>query len=278
MKSWLTMLVAFVLSGALTAAVQQPVVSVDKLADSVYLFTYDAHRSMFIVSPDGVLVTDPQSPEAAKRYLQEIRKITSSPIRYLVYSHYHDDHASGGAELGTVPVVIAHANVRTHLPQAGRAIVPPTVTFADTASVFLGELEVRLISPGFSETDSNIVMFVPARRLAFVVDSIVVRGLPWRDMASGNPAQWIAAIRQMLTIDFDVLAPGHGPVGAKADAQAFLDYMVALKDAVETRMKQGQSLEQIQSSLELPQYAGWERYQEHFKLNIAGVYREASKR
>ena len=46
--------------------------------------------------PEGVVVTDPISPDTAKVYLAEIRKITQAPIRYVVSSHHHYAHISGG--------------------------------------------------------------------------------------------------------------------------------------------------------------------------------------
>ena len=118
------------------AAVMGPTVSVDEIADDVYRFSYNNHRSLFIATTDGVLVTDPQSTEAAERYLEEIRKITDAPIRYLVYSHYHNDHASGGAVFGDDVVTISHENVLTHLEDEGMTEVrPPDETFVEEMSL-----------------------------------------------------------------------------------------------------------------------------------------------
>ncbi len=57
------------------SAQEEPTIKVDKLADNVYLYTHNAHRSLFVVTDEGILVTDPQSPESATRYLEEVRKI-----------------------------------------------------------------------------------------------------------------------------------------------------------------------------------------------------------
>lgn len=160
---------AAALLAAPSALAQEPKVTVDKLADGVYLFTHNAHRSLFIVTAGGVLVTDPQSPDAAKRYVQEIRKITQAPVRDIVYSHHHGDHVSGAAMFEKEPaVIVSHANARKHLTTSGSGVVPPTLTFTDAATIFLDDLEVRLIYPGPSETDSNIIVHVPARKLAFI--------------------------------------------------------------------------------------------------------------
>ena len=85
---------------ARVAPAQEPTIEVDKLADNVYLFTHNAHRSLFVVTQDAILATDPQSVEASPRYLEEIRKISQAPIKYLVYSHHHADHVSGASAFG----------------------------------------------------------------------------------------------------------------------------------------------------------------------------------
>src|SRR6187402_874148 len=67
--------------------------------DNVYIFRYQNHQAMFVVTPAGAIATDPISygrPQAAKTYLEEIGKITKAPIKYLIYSHHHYDHAAGG--------------------------------------------------------------------------------------------------------------------------------------------------------------------------------------
>jgi glyoxylase-like metal-dependent hydrolase (beta-lactamase superfamily II) len=72
--------------------------------DNVYIFRYQNHQAMFVVTPAGVIVTDPISygrPEAAKAYLDEVRKITQAPIKYLIYSHHHYDHIAGASRSRT---------------------------------------------------------------------------------------------------------------------------------------------------------------------------------
>ncbi|MFQ5788853.1 MAG: MBL fold metallo-hydrolase [Acidobacteriota bacterium] len=269
-------LLAFVVPINLSA--QEPRVDVEKLADNVYLYTYNVHRSIFLVTDEGVLVTDPQSPAAAERYLAEVKKLSQAPIRYLVYSHHHADHISGGAAFGEDVVKIAHRNVPPHLSSddAG-AIAAPDVTFEDRVSVLLGDLEVRLIYPGPSETDSNIIVYIPQRKVAFMVDAVSVRALPWRNLSGGNPHQWIKALKKLAELDFEILAPGHGPTGTRAHVQEYIQYFTDLTRAVQERIDRGETLEHIQESLTLPKYSDWVRYQEHFKLNIEGVYRELAK-
>ena len=273
-----TVLAVVSASGSVAQESQEPKVTVEKIADNVYAYTYNVHRSLFVVTGDGILATDPQSEAAAARFVEEIRKISPAPIRYLVYSHHHADHVSGGAAFGSEPVVIAQQKAYDAIAADPGTIVPPELTFAKDMSVHLGALEVRLVYPGPSETDSNIVVYIPERKVAFMVDAVSVRTVPWRNMRSGNPHAWRAALQKLDELEFEILVPGHGPIGKKSDVALYVRYFEDLTSAVQARIDAGETLEQVQETLELPQYADWMRYDSHFKLNIEGVYRELSKR
>src|SRR6187200_2127339 len=90
--------------------------------DNVYLFRYQGHQSMFIVTPKGVIATDPigrYRPEAVTAYLAEIKKVTDQPVKYLIYSHAHFDHVAGGKPFKDQgAIVIAHKNAKTHFEWA----------------------------------------------------------------------------------------------------------------------------------------------------------------
>src|SRR5260370_38191512 len=67
--------------------------------DNVYIFRAGNHQSMFVVTSAGVIATDPIGygrPEMVTTYVDEIRKATNKPIKYLIYSHHHFDHIAGG--------------------------------------------------------------------------------------------------------------------------------------------------------------------------------------
>src|SRR5258707_12941901 len=66
--------------------------------ENVYIFRYGGHQSMFVVTPAGVIATDPiglRRP-AAKAYIEEIQKVTKAPIKNVIYSHSHFSHIPGG--------------------------------------------------------------------------------------------------------------------------------------------------------------------------------------
>src|SRR5438034_9209091 len=86
---------------SLSVFAQQPPYATTKVegTDNVYIFRAGNHQSMFVVTSAGVIATDPIGygrPQVASTYVDEIKKVTNQPIKYLIYSHHHFDHIAGG--------------------------------------------------------------------------------------------------------------------------------------------------------------------------------------
>jgi glyoxylase-like metal-dependent hydrolase (beta-lactamase superfamily II) len=120
--------------------------SVSKIGDGLYLFRWWVYRNIFIVTDDGVIVTDPMNPKAAKLLQSETRKITDKPVRYVLYSHNHHDHISGGTvfeEEGAQ--FVAHKNVLKQLADHPSPVIPePEITFEESYTVELGGKNPRV--------------------------------------------------------------------------------------------------------------------------------------
>ena len=87
----------------------------------------------------------------------------------------------------------------------------------------------------------------------------------------------MAALRVLATLDFEILAPGHGRTGTKAHVEEYIRYFVDLIEAVEERAAQGQTLEEIQETLKMTAYSDWIFYDQFLKMNIEGVHRYLPK-
>ena len=111
-----------VLDGSAQAQ-QQPPFATTKVdgTDNVYVFRYGGAQAMFVVTKEGVIATDPISygrPQAATTYLEEIKKVTNQPVRYMIYSHHHFDHIAGGKPFKDAGATfIAHKRAKERLEQ-----------------------------------------------------------------------------------------------------------------------------------------------------------------
>ena len=152
------------------AAAALPLFTTTKVegTDNVYIFRYQGHQSMFVVTPAGVIATDPiglYRPQAVKTYIEEIQKITSAPIRYVIYSHHHYDHAAGGKpfkDLGAT--FIAHKNAKQHLEKTKYPdVVIPDEVVDNERTITLGGTILELLYVGRNHSDNSLVIGCHAR-------------------------------------------------------------------------------------------------------------------
>jgi glyoxylase-like metal-dependent hydrolase (beta-lactamase superfamily II) len=125
-------LFALLLSSPLVALGQSAQFEVLKVADGVYAairkeppgLTVNAN-SVFIINEDDVVVVDTTlTPGTAKELLAALRRLTNKPVKYVINTHWHDDHIMGNQVYrDAFPGVefIAHANTREYLPTTGLA-------------------------------------------------------------------------------------------------------------------------------------------------------------
>lgn len=252
------------------AQIEQVVTTKVEGTENVYTFRNGNSLSMFIVTSDGVIATDPVGygrPQGGATYVAEIRKVTSQPIRYLVYSHHHFDHIAGGRAFKEAGArIIAHRRAKERLEVlADPNTVLPDETVDARRTLTLGGTALELVYVGQNHSDSTLVMRLPKERIVFVVDLLPVGQVPGRGMIDFFPLQAEASIKQILAMDWDRLIPGHpgagGRFGTKKDAQDQLTFLQDASAAVRAEARQGRCWEPVESTLKLPKYASWPNYE-----------------
>jgi glyoxylase-like metal-dependent hydrolase (beta-lactamase superfamily II) len=248
--------------------------SITKIAGDLYRFQNRAHYSVFLVTSQGILVTDPINPDAAKWLKAELAKrFPGVPIRYLAYSHSHADHIAGGEIFADTATVVAHEKAKQRIVAEQVPTATPQVTFVDRKTIALGNKQVELIYLGPSHSDNLIVMHFPAERTVFAVDIVAVKRLPYQDFPDADLTGWIATLKALEAIDFDILAPGHGALGGKADVADHRNYLETLRDRVQAGIDAGKSVDELKQTVTMPEYASWGMYKEWREPNVAGMYR-----
>jgi glyoxylase-like metal-dependent hydrolase (beta-lactamase superfamily II) len=248
--------------------------SITKIAGDLYRFQNNFHYSVFLVTADGIIVTDPINADAARWLKAELAKRFNKPIKYLIYSHDHVDHSAGGEVFADTAIVVAHENAKADIIAEQRPTAVPDITFSDQMTIELGGKRVELSYVGRSHSDNMIVMRFPAERTLFAVDFIPVKTVAWKNITDAYIPDWMDAIARVEAMDFDILAPGHGGLGTKADATAFRGYMDALYTAVLQGAREGKSLEAMQQGIRLEKYKDWRDYDSQLSLNIEGMYNQ----
>src|ERR1043166_3432376 len=183
---------------ALPAAAQgqRPQIATTKVdgTDNVYVFRNGNHQAMFVVTKDGVIATDPVAygrPNGGQQYVDEIKKVTDKPIKFLVYSHHHYDHIAGGKAFKDAGArIIAHKNAMVHLkPLADPSTPLPDESIGNKKVIKLGGTTLELLYLGPNHSDSNLVIRLPREKIIFVVDTIPVGSFPARGMMDFFPLE-----------------------------------------------------------------------------------------
>jgi len=245
--------------------------------DGVYVFRAGNHQSMFVVTKDGVIATDPIGygrPAMVKTYIDEIRKVTDKPIKYLVYSHHHNDHISGAKPFKDAgATIVAHRRARDRiLAQNDPEMVPPDEVFSKQRTLRLGGTTLELSYVGLNHSDSTIVMRLPKEKILFAVDFLPVGSVPGRGMIDFYPLEVEDSIKQVLGMDWERLIPGHpGPgdrLGTKQDAQDQLDFLRYASETVKAAAREGKCWDQAEKEVKLPKYEKWPGYDNGLPLVV----------
>ena len=258
---------------------QQPAFSTTKVdgTDNVYVFRYGGHQAMFVVTSRGVIATDPigyQRPQAVTTYIDEIKKVTQQPIRYVIYSHHHYDHIAGGKPFKDLGArFVAHRRARQHLVELKNPdIVIPDEVVDGKKTIRLGDTVLELIYVGRNHSDNSLVMRLPKEKIIFAVDFIPIQTLIFRNMPDSWPLEWEQSLKRVLAMDWERMIPGHpyagGRLGTKQDAQNLLAYLQELSAEVKKAADQGKCWDAAMRDIKMPKYESWGSYAQFLSGNI----------
>jgi len=235
------------------AAIGQETPKLQQLSEHVYAYAGTTNSSPagnafganvgVVIGHDAVLVVDTLiSAKTARRLLGQIRALTDKPIKYVVNTHDHLDHAWGNCVFAAQgAVIIAHENSRldahrsketlSHAAQfgltaadlEGTTIVPPAITFKQSLKVNLGEVTVELNYPGPSHTACSITALVPQDKVLFTGDILFSHYHPY--LGEGDLAGWQQILTDLEKTSATKLVPGHGPVSSVSGLRDMKEYL-----------------------------------------------------
>ncbi len=216
-----------------------------------------------LVTGEGVLIVDNKFAYSYDNITRQIASVTTQPIRYVLNTHHHFDHAGSNADFMPQAQVIGHENVRVNmLRNAGPSADPvgaPPITFSDKTSVFLGGVPVEAHHLGCGHTNGDSVIYFPDQQTVHTGDLFIWGNrldgstlAPFIDYDNGGcAAGWIATLDGLLQLDFDTVIPGHGPLLNKAEIRIFRDKFDHLVSRITALIDAGIGSDAIVSELDI---------------------------
>jgi glyoxylase-like metal-dependent hydrolase (beta-lactamase superfamily II) len=230
--------------------------TISKIAGDLYMIAGEGGNVAVYVTGEGVILVDDMYDRNYADIVSRVKTVTSQPVRYVLNTHQHDDHAGGNVgALAAGVEVVAHRNVRMNMARLKQPGMP-RITFSDEASLFLGGKEVRTRHYGRGHTNGDAVIYFPAERVIHTGDLFLARppGAPglhlYFDYANGGSAvEWTRTLDEAMKLDFDTVIPGHGALSARADLAKWRADVEALRTHVGRMVQEGRSRGEIEKVL-----------------------------
>ncbi len=211
-----------------------------------------------LVTDDGVIIVDNKFEYSYPDIMEQLRKISDQPVRYVLNTHHHFDHAGSNADFMRDAPVIAHRNVRTNIIRNDQSGAPE-ILYDESASIILGGQEVNAYHFGRGHTNGDSVIHFPAQRTVHTGDLFI-----WGDRLDGSTlapfidydnggsaAEWTATLDGLLELDFDTVIPGHGPLLRKVDIRIFRSKFDQLVTRIQVLIGNGVTRDAIAEQLDI---------------------------
>jgi phosphoglycerate dehydrogenase-like enzyme/glyoxylase-like metal-dependent hydrolase (beta-lactamase superfamily II) len=232
-------------------------------------------NNIWVVFEDYVVVIDANFPKEAKDVIAAVKKTTDKPIRYVLDTHHHGDHAYGNDEFGkTGASIIAQANcarlLRVDGPKqfedagkgpAGRKDIAdsklkvPNVIFDDKFVLDDGTQRIEFYFFGHAHTAGDAFAYLPKHKFLCTGDACVNGAFNF--MGHGDSASWIRVLERAQQLDVKWVLPGHGAIKGKELLETQKRYFVELRKYVQKGIDDGQSVSDIVKNIDFPWYKDW---------------------
>ena len=247
-----------------------------EVADGVYSYSPgDGYTSMFVVSSDGVIAVEPVNTQHAQGLLEAIRSVTRQPVRYLLHSHNHWDHASGGQVFRDVGAkILAHKEAYDWMQaNPGRDMVLPDEGWnGKRKDITLGDKTIEMHYIGMSHGLGMTVFRVVQQKVIYIADVVTPNRVLFTIIPDFNIKEWQRALSEIEDLEFDKAIFSHfvddAAFGTKADVTRTREYIQDMQGAIIAEFKKGTHFSIIPSVVKLPKYENWVMYNEWLAMNV----------
>lgn len=234
-------------------------------------------NSTIIEMKDYLIVVDAGFPDAARATMQDVRRLTRKPVKYVFDTHHHGDHTYGNSvwtEAGATTLAFKELAdemrrvepARWHDAEKTRKDVadlhrdgPELPKQEIDEPLYLlndGSRKVEFRYFGWGHTRGDGYVYLPKEQVLCTGDA-VVNG-PYNQFKDADIANWPLVLHTVGKLKIKFILPGHGMFGGRELLTGQEQFLTDLHKSVEDAIQQGKTLEAIQSSLQLtPAVDNW---------------------
>jgi len=255
----------------------------------VYMLVSPGGNVTLQIGDDGVLLVDTSVAEVSDKVLAAIRTLTDKPIRYIVNTHGHPDHAGGNANIAKAGATIGGGTIGAAFTPAGASILaheqvlarmsaptgetspmpgaawPTNTFFGSRKELFFNDEGIEILHQPAAHTDGDSLVFFRRSDVVSTGDVFVTTSYPVIDARWGGSIQGvIAALNRVLDITIPkheqeggtYVIPGHGRLCDEADVVEYRDMVTIVRDRIQDMVKKGMTLDQVRASRPTLEYDG----------------------
>ncbi len=244
----------------------------------------------WIVFKDYVVVIDANFPKEAGDVIAAIKKTTNKPIRYVLDTHHHGDHAYGNAVWAKEGAkIVGHTAcsrlLQTNGPRqwddaaksrpdvAASTLKQVDITFDDKYVLEDETQRVEFHFLGHAHTSGDSVAYLPKHKILCTGDACVNGAFNY--MGHSSSASWIKVLDKQQAFDVNIIVPGHGALAGKDVVARQKRYFVELWQQIKKGIDDGKKLDEIPGLLDMAWYKDWTgKAASENKENISHVYDE----
>lgn len=253
---------------------QDQTLELKKVTDAVTVLMGGGGNTTVIDCGDYAVVIDDKNPGWGDKLIADVKKVTAKPVKYLINTHYHGDHTGNNEQFAKFSDIIAQRNARMTLIEQNKPMAAlPILTFDDRMDIFLGNKNLQLLYYGKGHTSGDAIIYLPDEKVVVMGDLFFNGIIPFMDKI-GDSKEWIDVLDKVDQLDATTVIPGHGDVSDKAGLKKFRTYLADVRAEVKKYVDRGATLDSVQATIQLPQYKGYNGYDQRFKTNVEKVYKD----
>lgn len=265
-SGWLTPRQAFAKAEGIVdlirAAAARSPITLHRLRGGVNILEGSGGNIAVLTGGDGKLLVDAGITASKPRILEALAGLGNKPVRTLINTHWHFDHADGNAWLSAEgAAILAHENTRDHLLTAQRVddwdfdfpasplSATPSEVMTDSLSLDFGGETLRLQHHPSAHTDGDIAVTFSKADIIHAGDLYWNGIYPFIDYSTGGGINGTIGAAEAILAQAGrdtIIIPGHGhPVSNRSELEAYRDMLVAIRDRVAAAKAQGKPLDEI---------------------------------